>query len=332
MSKHNYAIELAKYNKVFFLNPPQKASGINATRYANLWELDYRPFIMGLRFLPSFLQRYLIKRKFEELQKITLVEFDCVWSFDNSVFYDFTTLPKYVFTISHIVDYAQNFQFKQAASTANLCLGVSQNIVDRLKNYNKNSFLIPHGISSEENSHVIVTLPGSNRIKAMYAGNLNSQYLDKEVILKLIQENPNVDFVFLGKGDANWFKAVNSFFLGAVPHLDLLSYLRKADVLLMFYNVARFPKQLTNAHKILDYMRSGKVIVSNFVKDYEGNSHLLTMASNRLEIPLIFSKVISNLEFYNSYEIMAKRIAFASRNTYADRISEIENLIRGIVK
>ncbi|MBA4054335.1 MAG: hypothetical protein C0490_06460, partial [Marivirga sp.] len=143
VSKHHYAIELSKHNKVFFLNPPSKEFSIVKSKYDNLWVVDYTPFIKGLRFLPRFLQLYFMRRKFKRIQKLASSQFDCVWSFDNSVFFDFSFLPKEMLKISHIVDYSQNFQFSQTASSADICFGVSQNIVDRLLASNKNSFLVP---------------------------------------------------------------------------------------------------------------------------------------------------------------------------------------------
>ena len=94
VSKHHYAIELSKRNNVFFLNPPTETFSLEGTDYKNLWKIDYKPFMKGLRFFPAFLQRYFMRRKFDKLEKLASIKFDCVWSFDNSVFFDFTFLPK----------------------------------------------------------------------------------------------------------------------------------------------------------------------------------------------------------------------------------------------
>lgn len=326
VSKHHYAIELAKKNnKVFFLNPPSDGYRCSRTLYSNIWKIDYSPFVKGLRFMPKFIQRHLISLKYKQLQAIAESEFDIVWSFDNSVFFNFAFLSKDVFTISHIVDYSQNFQFSAAAKSANICLGVSQNIVGKLKLFNKHSFLVRHGLSLPVNRREEVRLPGQNTIKAMYAGNLNSIYLDKKTMFSLIDRFNYVDFIFAGSGGNDWPRYANCFFLGVIEPFRLAHYLAEADVLLMLYDSEKFPNQLTNAHKILEYLYSGKVIVGSKISDYE-NSDLLEM-TNQENIIVLFEKVTSNLVHYNSRENMTRRQLYAEQNTYQHRIVEIEQLI-----
>lgn len=328
ISKHHYAIELAKQNRVFFLNPPSSEFSLNATDYENLWVVNYIPLAKGLRFFPAFLQRYFMKLKFEKLQRLTGVHFDCVWSFDNSVFFDFSFLPKKVLKISHIVDYAQDFQFSKAAATADFCFGVSQNIVARLILYNKKSFLIPHGISPAQRNRDGIKLPGIGKIKAGYAGNLDSSYLDKDLLYSLTESHPEVDFIFLGSGGANWSKRPNVFLEGIIKQEELVSYLKRMDVLLIVYDTEKFPNQLTNSHKILEYLSSGIVVVSTFFSDYAKERHLLEMATSKEEFEKIFRKVTNNLEFYNNVESKKSRTEYASNNTYSMRLAEIEDKIK----
>lgn len=328
VSKHHYALELSKNNKVYFLNPPSGEFSIIKSEYKNLWVVNYSSFVMGLRFLPRLLQGHFIAKKFCQIQKLTSTQFDCIWSFDNSVFFDFSFLPKRILKISHIVDFSQNFQSSKAASTADICFGLSQNIVDRLRNSNKESYLIPHGITLNRTDPMDVHLPGVNSIKALYAGNLDIEYLDLQTMYKIIDDCPQVDFVFLGSGGTSWRKYSNTFFLGAINREQLLSYLAKADVLLTFYDFEKFPNQVTNSHKILEYLSTGKVVVSNFFSDYENKPLLIQMAKEKNELPVLFKKIISNLSFYNNELNARKRREFAIKNTYTIRLMEIEKLIK----
>jgi hypothetical protein len=106
VSKHHYAIHLAnRGNVVFFLNPPStfNSNRVSPTSYPNLSSIDYKGFIAGLRFFPNWLQRYCIRKKFEYLQRLVSVRFDIVWSFDNSVFFDFSSLPPTVLKICSLL-------------------------------------------------------------------------------------------------------------------------------------------------------------------------------------------------------------------------------------
>jgi glycosyltransferase involved in cell wall biosynthesis len=119
----------------------------------------------------------------------------------------------------------------------------------------------------------------------------------------------------------------NLFKLGPVPNNELLNYYQKADILLMAYNAAKFSHQITNAHKILEYLASGKVIVSNFVFDYRDKVDLLNMADMDSDINSVFEKVLLNVSSLNGKQMTARRIEFAMKNTYSKRIEEIEDLI-----
>jgi hypothetical protein len=327
VSKHHYAIELSKKNRVFFLNPPSNYYSVTKLSYGNLWILNYTPFLKGLRFLPKVLRRYFMRKKFNRISELASTRFDCIWSFDNSVFFDFGFLDRNVLKIAHIVDHSQDFQFHELASSADICFGVSQNIVDRLLLSNRKSFLMPHGIALDCFKETEVELPGNNAIKAMYAGHLDSSYIDKPLLYSLIDGHTEIDFIFLGSGGSNWPRKRNTFFLGVVEHQHLMNYLKKADILLLVYDVDKYPEQLTNAHKILEYLVCGNVIVSTFIQDYAKTTNLLEMTKEKSEFPLLFGKVISNLSSYNSEENKICRIQYARGNTYQKRMHEIEQLV-----
>jgi hypothetical protein len=329
VSKHHYAIELSKCNKVFFLNPPSDKYSITESGYKNLWIIDYTPFVKGLRFFPKFLREYLMRRKFDRISQLAATRFDCVWTFDNSVFFDLGFLGKDVLKIAHIVDYSQNFQFQELASSADICFGVSQNIVERLKASNPRSFLVQHGISIPPNS-ATVWLPGNAAKRAMYAGNLNSRYLDKKLLYSIIESFRDIDFIFFGPGAEDWPKLSNTFFPGTVPQSKLLTYLEKADVLLLAFDVEKYPDQLTNSHKILDYLASGSVIVSTFISDYASHRQLIEMCDSKKDFPKLFESVVSDLSSYNSPERKKIRKEYAAKNTYQHRLAEIESLMRSI--
>src|SRR5690606_15813052 len=135
-------------NRVFYLDPPGELVGMESTKYENVFCIKYKRFPAGLRFYPRMLRKYFINRKFKQLEKLCDARFDFVWSFDNSVFFDFSAIPERVFSISHMVDLNQNFQFADASRTAKVCLGVSRSIISKQRAFNPNSFFINHGYST----------------------------------------------------------------------------------------------------------------------------------------------------------------------------------------
>src|SRR5690606_32482856 len=194
VSKHHYAVHLGRRNnKVFFLNPPGKSNLATETAHENVRSVHYTGFPRGLRYFPGPLQRFFIRRKFTKLQELCGVAFDVVWSFDNSVFFDFSALPKKVFTISHIVDSVQDFQFEKAASTATICLGVTHAIVRRLNNSNARSSFVNHGYAHQRDT-ASIELPGAQVVRAGYAGNLGLRYIDWNLLDRITSEHKEVGF------------------------------------------------------------------------------------------------------------------------------------------
>jgi len=338
VSKHHYAVHLAaKENNIYFLNPPSDKNLIHRTDIKNVSSVYYEGFVKGLRFMPRFLQRYFIRKKFNQLQKLCNISFDVVWSFDNSVFFDFSALPKKVYCISHIVDLNQNFEFNRAASSANICFGVCRPILNKLLLYNKKCFFVNHGFNEKINNHTenSIKLPGKHAVKAFYAGNLNIKYLDWKLLEACIEKFQNVDFVFAGP----WLKTElyheslkqksNFHYLGTISTNDLGYYYSISDLLLIAYKNIEYPEQLTNTHKMMEYLGSGKMILATWTDEYRKlqKSKVIKMAKNSLEFLTYFDEIISDLEKWNGNEKSRSRQEYALNNTYSMQIERIEKLL-----
>lgn len=340
VSKHHYAIHLAKnQNKVFFLNPPGRRFERFPTQYANLWSIQYKGFVRGLRFFPRLIQRLVIRYVFMKLEKLCGASFDVVWSFDNSVFYDFDALPASILTISHIVDLNQNFQTERAASTAQFCFCTTDPIKERLLKSNPHVYKINHGFNVVKHNKTI-SLPGKARKKTIYSGNLSMPYIDWSIMYTIVKDNADVDFHFIGpngydfneKTDSHHifkrrlFDFANVFMIGKIEADLIPAYLMSADILLVSYQEKYFQDQ-ANPHKMMEYLGSGKVIVSSFTKEFEDCRDLIEMSKKNEDLPSIFKRVANNLEYFNSVRLQQQRTSFALRNTYDNQILKIEEII-----
>jgi glycosyltransferase involved in cell wall biosynthesis len=338
VSKHHYAINLGRRgNNVYFLNPPSLKKEVAWTGYTNVWKVNYTGFPVGLRFFPKFLQKQIIKKTLKKLESLCSVRFEVIWSFDNSVFYDFSAFSADLLKISHIVDMNQDFQTRIAAKTADICFGVSSPIVNKLRRYNKNTFFINHGCNDLAGKK-IVSLPGNNRTKAVYAGNLNIRYLDWYLFKEVITKNKDIDFIFAGPWEEGELKkslasCSNVWYLGQLHAEELRSYYAAADVLLLLYKVDEFPEQLSNSHKMMEYLASGKMIVATYTKEYREliTEGLLLMTKDKKEFSQLLLAAVQNLEYWNSIEKQEKRKAYALDNTYEKQINRIESLINAFL-
>lgn len=337
VSKHHYAVQLASEgNQVFFLNPPDDEWRIYTTRYKRLFSVHYRGFPKGLRFYPRFIQNLFIRRNFAKVEKSCKVAFDVIWSFDNSVFFDFGALPDRVTKICHIVDQNQNFQLARAASTADLCIGVIPSIVEKLLRYNKNTFLITHGVQEFPTNPVGIDLPGKNQKKALYLGNLDMPYINWPLLLMAAKQLDSVDFVFVGPIEKSkeaasvveLQKLTNVAFLPAVPASAIPGYLASADVLLIAYKM-EYNYQYASPHKTMEYLASGKMIVSTRVESCIDLAalNLLLMENEDEGFVELVRKALDQRQRWSSPEVAQKRIGVALENSYKRKLLEINKFL-----
>jgi glycosyltransferase involved in cell wall biosynthesis len=336
VSKHHYAIKLAKKgNRVFFLNPPSTEENCASTEIDGIFVLTYKGFQPGLRYFPSVLRKFLVTNVYDRIEKMAGVRFDVIWSFDNSVFFDLNFLPSHILKISHIVDLNQDFQFERAAKSADICFCTTEQLLTKFRIHNGNAFKINHGFDKPDTIRLI-DLPGSNKIKAIYAGNLSSSYLDWDLIERIATRHDQVDFIFLGPGHSQvsackrLIKFSHCFFIGKVPANELLSYYAASDVLLLSYK-SQSNDQFANPHKMMEYLGSGKTIVSTWTKEFENYRDLIQMSDQREKFIEVFEYTLRNLDKLNDFKMMNKRQELAEANTYEKQIERIEQLIHDTI-
>ncbi len=329
VSKHHYSKELARRrNNVYFLNPPSARSTELIEK--NLYVVCFPGHFKGLKFFPRIVRSTFIKNDLLKLQDYLNVEFNVIWNFDSSRFYDLSAISKDIVKICHLVDLSESYNRERLASTSDICLTVSLPIEKELKKWNYRTFNINHGVSSPAQLESDVNLPGDNEIKAIYIGNLNIPYLDHQLAKQLVIANPSVDFIFIGGySPDNPLKKItrsNIFLLGKVKSSTLASYLDQAEMLLVLYDAYNYEDQVANSHKILEYLLSGKVIISTRSKDYD-NSELIQMVKDKADYLKLFDSVKERLDYFNNPEMVKLRKNFALQFTYDKQIERIENII-----
>ncbi|UXX81107.1 glycosyltransferase [Reichenbachiella carrageenanivorans] len=325
VSKHHYARHLAERgNLVVFANPAGNRWQVSDSEVAGLQVLDYPKFVKGLRKLPSFVSQRLIKHKLLQIEKYCALKFDIIWSFDNSVFFDFTLLNTY--NISHIVDLNQDFEIAKTARTADICLGNTVQIVDRLRINNTNAHFINHGLNQGvEKTPLNIK---SDHLKIGYCGNLDIPYLDWDQVQSAFEELPNVDFYLAGNCEHNLEKIQhkNVTHLGKLNASQMASFYDEMDLLILCYLSDDYPDQLANPHKFMEYLATGKPIVASFTSTYADLQEIQMSYSQKKWLPLL-KQTIAEYSTWNTQELSDKRKAIAKDNTYPKQIKRIEKLI-----
>jgi hypothetical protein len=282
----------------------------------------------------------MLKTKINSICKIE--SFDIIWSFDPFRFQNLKIFKSRL-SIYHAVDVHHSKLEKEAVKTADLVFGSSRLILDRLKG-NRNCFKINHGLASYFIDYKYKFESKRNIIKVGYVGNLHYKYLDTKTLSTIINNHPNVEFHFIGPystgnlSDKRYHKDFITFLIrnenvilyGPVPSQELPRYLFKFDILLLCYTGDYQKAALSNPHKILEYLSTGKVIISHYIDEYKDKKALIEMAYLNQEIPKIFKNVLDNLGVYNQKDLQIKRRKFAKDHLYENKIKDIEEIIKSL--
>ncbi len=353
ISKHHYAVELSKLGyEVFFVNPPKenKLGGlpqikIEATEYENLVTVNHTLFFSNyfkfhlpfLHHILIFVQRWLL------LKKIGKPDF--ILSFDLTNNFPLKGLAcKKIFFAADEPRAEQNFV---SARNADLIVSVSQHILDLYERHfpKTKKSLINHGLSED-----FVNIPKDihekyNGVNVGLSGNFLFNDIDYPILHQIVAENPKVNFHFYGnhlpennlgsdsiKSNLSYLEQIkhrtNSIFHGVLGKRNLALELNQMDAFLICYDPQKGQSSGSNSHKILEYLSTGKVVISSNFSHYK-DCDLLVMCENRdnKELNIIFKKVMNNIGQMNNIDMMIMRIEFAKKFIYSSQLNDILKIL-----
>lgn len=350
LSKHLYALELSKNNQVYFLHtsphPTQSKFIITKNISQNLTLIQLKYIAKGIFMLPAIcidIQNSILIRKI-----ITLIgkPIDVIWSFDQSKFQNLKQFKAKI-SIFHPVDYIKSVNpfVNRIANSANVVLSVSDPILNTIDTKSP-KFLINHGIDKSFFQHdqkvVKPIFLVEDKLNIGYIGNMLIKLLDWETLIEIVKTHTECNFIFIGPTDKsnissnNKNKAIdtlksfsNTVFTGQMHKEELASVLPFFDAFWLCYDNNKYPIEVSNSHKIMEYLSTGKVIISNYFEIYK-NSGLIEMSPSKIEFFETFNKTINNIHELNNAELQKKRIEFAKDNMYEKQIERIEKIINGL--
>ena len=355
ISKHHYAVELAKLgNTVYFLNSPEKSKDfrpgeirIEKTDHNNLHVIKHKlfyPYI--LKHKAPAVHQFLLKFHIRNIFRRIGTAVDIVWSFDVSNTISLKAFPASCFKIFMPVDEPAMPEGAAGAEGADVLFSVTNEILDKYKDYHLPAMFVNHGVSELFiNEHPDLQREG--KIQVGISGNFLRPDIDWSTLFKIIKGNKDVIFNFYGafdKSDSNLsdnrvvetnqqkqklLTLENVVLHGVVGSKTLAMNLKLMDCFLICYDISKDQSGGTNYHKVLEYMATGKVIVSNNISTYAHNGDLVQMPAerNNKQLPELFFDVVHNLQKYNSTESRETRLKYARKHTYKENIRRMERFI-----
>jgi hypothetical protein len=354
ISKHHYAIELIKQgNTVYFLNLPSRNSSLfkktEVLAYPGLFVIDYYPIFRGKNALPKWGFEWLTQLQIKWLQFRIGQPIDVVWSFTSKFHYNLNWFRRKALKIFHLVDNENTGNEEVTASSADLIFTVSKKLSDSLGQSGKNAVVINHGIAQYED-RTVEPYQKPNQLTFGYVGNLQNTFVDRQNLLKLVRANTAVQFNFIGpvNKEGNNLQGVfdehfkqfihqlnelpNCTLKGKIPSAALFQEIRNYDGFIVVYDPQRLSAVGGNSHKIVEFLHTGKVIVSNFIDEY-ANTSLFAMSNdvnNNDAIHALFKDVVDNIRIHNAVEEQQKRLDFAKNNTYRAHLQTIGELVKQV--
>lgn len=348
ISKHHYARALAKDNEVYFVTPPANAILSNFTienERKGLYVVRYTipsPWFLRAKFpaFYKFLLRYFLSRLLRRnIPKADIVfDFGCYRLFDSL---DFVTAGYKIF---FPVDDFATLQPDERGS--DIVLTVSENIQRKFPE--GKCHFINHGLADSfvaraqkrSNMDLIAQRQAGvgKSLRVGYSGNIFIPFLDREVMKRCLEEHRDLVFHFFGSShplngnDQEWYdflkRQENVVLEGQKETASLAESLESMDILLVCYKPDYKNYHGENTHKMLEYLSTGRLVVSTHISYYQQFDFLMMTEKDQNDGIVSMLAVVKDNQslLYNAARIR-RQVRFALANSYDNRCQDIFELI-----
>ncbi|MEO0981638.1 MAG: hypothetical protein AAFX03_03180 [Pseudomonadota bacterium] len=346
VSKHHYASELATLgHQVYFIEPPhtERMSSditVRPTETRGVSSVAYGlPFPYALKFRWRGQFDYQMRRQARRLVDAIGAAPDLVWDFDNA--YQFADLAAFgpALKLFHLMDAPPTDHCSN--KNADMVLSVSQAFLDKIRHPAARKRLVPHGLNRAHEAYARRALAGSadrrvqERPVAAYVGNLSAAGLDWDTLFEIIDRNPGVEFRLIGPHEDRTALATrlrtrpNCTAMGTLPAEEILAMAAEVDVWLACYAPLRTENGAENAHKILEYLATGKAVLANRMAAYE-DSHLVYGAASpgNEDMPERLARLVGARASINAPRLQRERAAHALDHAYRRHLRTITEPIQ----
>ncbi|MCP4171691.1 MAG: glycosyltransferase family 4 protein [Fuerstiella sp.] len=347
LSKHHYAKEIAQYaDKLFFLEPPRPQNkNISVNQLAENENITIvscsEATPRWVRFKARWLYRYWIKYYVGQLTAV-IGEVDVVWCFDTNLYPDPRRFGGTT-TLYHVVDPVPYQRQIAVGAQTDAVVCISPRILKRFDGIltEHRKLVVNHGLSDvflESNAQFTEqTQESANGIVRFgYCGNLTRAQIDHESLRLIIDRHPDVEFHFWGPYEGSdagssperfvrYLQSKDNVLLhGRVSTAELAVAIQDMSGFLLAYRADNLETDNSNSHKILEYLSTGKVIVSKSIEYYHGSPLFETAADESVEaFVTTFTDVLRRIDHCNRPELSAMRRDFAASQTYAGQLGRI---------
>lgn len=341
-SKHNYAYELARNNRVTFVDPPGPWRPWNLLSPApkithvmgDLYVLRYRNRLPVLNKWFYRLNERLIARSIERCLKRHGSPTDALITFDPTRFTTPQRLHPGVSIFLCVDKYTFGFHGERdLCHNVDAIITISEHLSVRYKHFHKPLLTIGHAISRDEfQADPPTDLPPGY---GLYVGTIDAR-VDHAHVREMLERFPQIPFVFVGrlalKEDdperATYLpgRYANMHHLGVKPFKELKAFIAGSRFCLAPMDL-RFPGNDISHHKTFQYLALGKPVFSTVFSEYLPIRELMYMENDRSRA---LGLLRDFLEKGEPEHLAGQRVAHARSMTYDHTFERIERFLETV--
>ncbi len=300
-------------------------------------------YLLWLKFKPfAVIDNYMMKFQFERFLKKRFKScFRILWLYIPQL-YPATQILKYDFLI---YDYLDNYDYDfdgnliplvseyhiKMLMKSNFIICTARKLLERAKEFNKNSFYIPNGNSFDKinfSKSREINFKKDKKIVG-YVGSYRN-WIDFELIEKLLVKFTEVNFLFIGKihytGEESFKKLSaykNFIHIPFMPFEEVTAYLKILNVGIIPFKINRFTEGVF-PYKFLEYVSAEIPVVTTSLPDLKEFSNLIGYSETQEEFINNVSKALAgefdaNLVYY-------KELAY--NNSWEKRVELLDSLLK----
>lgn len=331
-SKHNYANELSKKNKVYFLNPPRsfadnlfKSKITSEIVSPNLTVLEYANVLpvslLNFWKLNDIIVLKRLKKFFQE-KGIANVIF---WTFDP-IRLAFPELLKPKQIVLHIVD-EYLFQYRSEtilAKKAHHIICVSESIAGNYKKFNSTILIQPHAIPDDE--FLPIKNNRNNPLQGVFVGKIDGR-INVEFNITVFKNFPAINFLIIGSTTNKFTDRIkeeqlnNITILPPVKSVELKYHINRSDFCFIFKKI--YSGNNIFSHKLLQYLAQGKPVFGTDFSDIDSGLKKSLYLSNNIEE--INKMLVLFCETAEPAQKIEARINYAKQHLFSKTLTAIED-------
>lgn len=299
-SKHRYALELCKYRKVFFVDPPKAWSPRNLLR----WKVRQRTIPEGITILsydnvlPLFngrlgpLNDHIIARRLRRYLDRNGWDRPLFWSFDPNRLTDPGPLRPFLSIYHCVDDHGPSFPGElRLAPKVDHVFCIARGLMQRFRPLNPSVHHVPHGIAQQDIAPFpdpATPLPAPPGY-GLYIGNINDRH-DFALWHKLMTAHPDTQWVVVGIADTAdpiakdllGGRHPNVRYLGPMPYEKLGTLVRHAGFGFLYLRPDHPPNRFSS-QKVVQFLAQGKPFFCSWLSEYEDHRDVVYMSDGHDE-------------------------------------------------